>query len=63
MISYSKVCLHTLSYELPQRVLSSEMIEKKLEPVYEKLKLPMGRLELMSGIRERRLWPVRDKAK
>ncbi len=36
--------------------MSSEMIEQELEPTYHRLKLPVGRLELMSGIRERRLW-------
>lgn len=56
MIKYSHVCLHTLGYELPPRVLTSEEIETRLAPVYERLKLPSGRLELMSGIRERRLW-------
>ena len=53
---YSKVCLHTFGYELPPHVLSSDAIEKRLAPLYERLKLPPGRLELMSGIRERRLW-------
>lgn len=53
---YSKVCLHTFAYVLPPRVLSSEAIEERLAPLYRRLKLPSGRLELMSGIRERRLW-------
>jgi 3-oxoacyl-[acyl-carrier-protein] synthase-3 len=53
---YSKVCLHTFGYELPPRVLTSDMIEERLTPLYDRLKLPAGRLELMSGIRERRLW-------
>ena len=53
---YSKVCLHTFGYVLPPRVLSSDAIEKRLAPLYDRLKLPAGRLELMSGIRERRLW-------
>ncbi len=53
---YSQVCLDTFGYELPPRILTSEQIEQQLEPVYERLKLPPGRLELMSGIRQRRLW-------
>jgi len=53
---YTKVCLHTFGYELPPRVLSSDMIEERLAPLYDRLKLPAGRLELMSGIKERRLW-------
>ena len=54
---YKNVCLHTFGYELPPNILSSEDIENRLEPVYRRLKLPAGRLEMMSGIRERRLWP------
>ncbi len=47
----------SFGYELPPETISSEDIEERLTPVYEKLKLPKGRLELMSGIKERRLWP------
>lgn len=32
------------------------MIEEQLAPAYERLHLPTGRLELMTGIRERRFW-------
>ncbi len=53
---YNNVCLHSFGYELPPRVISSTDLEKRLSPLYERLKLPAGRLELMSGIRERRLW-------
>lgn len=56
MIQYSQVCLDTFSYDLPPRVVTSEELEDQLASVYEKLRLPTGRLELMSGIRERRLW-------
>ena len=57
MIHYSRVCLHTIGYELPPRVISSDQIEERLSSLYERLRLPSGRLELMSGIKERRLWP------
>ncbi len=57
MIRYSKVCLDTFGYVLPPRVLRSDEIEQRLTPLYSRLKLPQGRLELMSGIKERRLWP------
>lgn len=53
---YSRVCLHTFGYVLPPRTVSSEDLERRLAPVYERLKLPLGRLEMMSGIRERRFW-------
>jgi 3-oxoacyl-[acyl-carrier-protein] synthase-3 len=56
MSIYNHVCLHTHGYELPTNVLSSDDIEQRLASVYERLKLPAGRLEMMSGITERRLW-------
>jgi len=55
-IRYSHVCLHTFGYALPPRTISSEELERRLAPVYERLKLPFGRLEMMSGIKERRFW-------
>ncbi len=36
--------------------MTSESIEHRLRPLYERLRLRPGRLELMSGIRERRHW-------
>ncbi len=56
MSSFTNVCLHTFGYEIPPRILSSADIEKKLASVYDRLRLPDGRLEMMSGIRQRRLW-------
>ncbi|PIE59624.1 MAG: 3-oxoacyl-ACP synthase III [Desulfobulbus propionicus] len=53
---FTKVCLHDFGYVLPPNIVTSLAIEERLAPVYERLKLPPGRLELMSGIRERRLW-------
>jgi 3-oxoacyl-[acyl-carrier-protein] synthase III len=54
---YTKVCLHPFGYALPPEELTSTRLEEQLQPVYERLKLPAGRLELMTGIRTRRLWP------
>lgn len=56
-LRYTQVCLHEFGYQLPPVELSSEAIEERLQPLYERLKLPAGRLELMTGIRTRRLWP------
>ncbi|MEN8141603.1 MAG: 3-oxoacyl-ACP synthase III [Thermodesulfobacteriota bacterium] len=55
-MKYQNVCLHNFGYELPPNELTSAAIEERLAPVYERLKLPAGRLELMSGIKSRRLW-------
>ena len=53
---YSHVSLHGFGYELPPVELTSAAIEERLAPLYERLKLPPGRLELMTGIKCRRLW-------
>lgn len=45
-----------MGYEVPDNVVSSLAMEERLLPVYQKLNRPLGRLEKMSGIRERRLW-------
>ncbi len=53
---YENVCLETIAHTLPEEVVTSAEIEARLEPLYTRLRLPEGRLELMTGIRERRFW-------
>lgn len=53
---YQRVCLESLGYTLPNEVVTTDELEQKLAPVYERLRLPAGRLELMTGIRERRFF-------
>lgn len=53
---YEKVQLNTFALAAPPVVITSEEIEARLAPVYERLHLPEGRLELMTGIRERHFW-------
>ena len=55
---YQNVNIDSFGYELPPITVSSEEIETRLQPVYDRLKLPAGRLELMTGIRERRFWEI-----
>lgn len=45
-----------MGYCLPPERLSSAALEQRLAPLYSRLRLPEGRLELISGIAERRLW-------
>lgn len=54
---YRHVCVESFTAILPPDVLTSDDIERQLAPVYDRLRLPAGRLELMTGIRERRLFP------
>jgi acyl-CoA:acyl-CoA alkyltransferase len=53
---YQNVCLEAIAHTLPEQVVTSAEIEAQLEPLYTRLRLPEGRLELMTGIRERRFW-------
>ncbi len=55
---FEHVCIESLAVALPDEVWTSAEIETRLAPLYERLRLPAGRLELMTGIRERRMWPV-----
>lgn len=51
---YSKVCIDSVAHVLPERVVTSLELEQRLAPCYERLGFHAGRIELMSGIRERR---------
>jgi 3-oxoacyl-[acyl-carrier-protein] synthase-3 len=53
---FENVCIESLAVALPEEIWTSAQIEDRLRPLYERLKLPEGRLELMTGIRERRFW-------
>lgn len=57
-MQFSRVCLENVSAILPEEVVTTAQIEERLGPLYRRLKLPEGRLELMSGIAERRFFPV-----
>ncbi len=53
---YQNVCLESFAHTLPSEVVSSDRLEAWLEPLYKRLRLPEGRLELMTGIVQRRFW-------
>ena len=55
-MKYENVCLEAFGYTLPDEIITSDEIENRLQPLYQRLRLPEGRLELMTGIRERRFW-------
>lgn len=57
-MKFEHVCIEALALALPEEIWTSAEIERRLAPLYDRLKLPAGRLELMTGIRERRMWPV-----
>lgn len=59
---FRNVAIESLDYILPDIAVTSEALESELSVVYERLNLPKGRLELMTGIKERRFWDADFKA-
>jgi 3-oxoacyl-[acyl-carrier-protein] synthase-3 len=55
---YQNVCLESIGYTLPDDIITSEQLETALAPLYSRLRLPEGRLELITGISQRRVWPT-----
>ncbi|MFI4876067.1 MAG: 3-oxoacyl-ACP synthase III [Blastopirellula sp. JB062] len=55
-MNFHNVCLESFGYVLPAEIVTSDQLESRLSPLYERLRLPAGRLELMTGIRQRRFW-------
>lgn len=55
-MKFDNVVISSFANHLPDKVMSSEELESRLAPLYERLRLPHGRLELMTGIKERRYW-------
>jgi len=54
---FENVHIEAFGHALPEEVVTSDALEERLLPLYEQLRVRVGRLELMSGIRERRFWP------
>lgn len=55
---FNHVRLAGIGVGVPHEVWTSAELEDRLAPVYQRLRLPTGRLELMTGIVERRVWSV-----
>ena len=55
---FTQVAIESMAYALPEEVWTSAAVEERLAPLYDRVGLPVGRLELMTGIQERRFWPV-----
>ncbi len=57
-MKFSKVIIESMSHYFSDILVTSDEIEGRLAPVYNKLKLPEGRLELQTGIKSRSVWPL-----
>ncbi len=55
-MKFNKTVIDALGYALPPHVVSSQDLEERLSPLYQKLHLKPGQLEALTGIAERRYW-------
>ncbi len=55
-ITYSKVFIEAIGYELAPNVVTSEDLELRLGQLYDSLHIQIGQLEAITGIYERRFW-------
>lgn len=55
-MKYSRVYIESVGYELAPVVVTSTELENRLKPMYDALHIPLGQLEALTGIRERRWW-------
>lgn len=55
-MKFSKVFVDAISYHLPSTIVMTSDLEERLSHVFEKLHIPEGQLEEMTGIYERRWW-------
>ncbi len=55
-MNFQNIRIDSFAYNLPTKFFSSDELENELAPVYDRLKLPYGRLELQTGIKRRGYW-------
>ena len=55
-MKYTRVQIESLGYELAPVVVSSEELEERLAALYKQRGMPIGQLESLTGIGERRWW-------
>jgi 3-oxoacyl-[acyl-carrier-protein] synthase-3 len=56
-MKFEHLRLHSFGYEEPAEFMTSDEMEQKMTSLYERAKLPFGRLELQTGIKRRGFWP------
>lgn len=52
----SNVVIAAIAYELPSNIITSLSIEEQISYNLEKFGIPLGSLEMLTGIKERRVW-------
>jgi len=55
-MKFAHVRIESLAWVQPPVEVTSDEVERRLAPAYDRLHLPAGRLELMTGIKSRHFW-------
>ncbi len=53
---FKNLAIESLVYALPTQRITSSYLEAQIAPMMERLRIPQGMLEALTGIRERRAW-------
>ncbi len=53
---FRNTCIEAMGYVLPPHVVTSAQLEEAFRPTLDRLGLPPGQLEKLSGVKERRWW-------
>ncbi|MEZ4754892.1 MAG: 3-oxoacyl-ACP synthase III [Bdellovibrionota bacterium] len=53
---FKNVCIESFALNLPDLEVTSAELEDRIAPLYQRLKIPFGTLEKLSGVSTRRLW-------
>lgn len=53
---FQNTCIEAMGYVLPPNVITSDQLEEAFRPTLDRLGLPPGQLEKLSGVKERRWW-------
>lgn len=56
-MKFENLRLHSFAYQEPAEFMTSDEMEQNMAALYERAKLPHGRLELQTGIKRRGFWP------
>ena len=54
--AYKHVRIESYGVHLPKNEVTSSEIEDRIAPLYEKLRIPFGTLERLSGVKSRKMW-------
>ncbi|KTC84035.1 3-oxoacyl-ACP synthase [Legionella brunensis] len=55
---YQRVFINKIAYELPKEKVATSFLEEQLTDVYQELGIPLGQVEALTKIHQRRYWPV-----